>query len=197
MRNANPLSLSVGSESSSSVLVKAAGVAGFALLTGLAAQVAIPLPHTPVPITLQTLVVTLAGITLGPWLGAASMAFYLLLGVCGTYVFAAGSWGFETILGARGGYLLGFLLAQPLLGWLARPTTRPLWGVVAGLVAAKVVIFGCGLIGLQLALGGTLNETLQRGLYPFLPGDVVKTLAALALAYPALRLRATWFSGGR
>ena len=94
---------------------------GFALARGGGAHVAIPLPGTPVPMTLQTLVVLLAGVTLGPRLGLVSVTFYLLLGTAGYHVFAAGDWGLSTIFGATGGYLVGFALAQPILGSLTRP----------------------------------------------------------------------------
>ena len=104
-----------GVSSRSGLAAAAAGVIGFALLTALGAAVRIPLPFTPVPITLQTLFVLLAGVTLGPRLGAASMAFYLLLGTAGYHVFAGSErCGLQTIFGPTGGYLLGFLLAQPL-----------------------------------------------------------------------------------
>ncbi|MCP4247663.1 MAG: biotin transporter BioY, partial [bacterium] len=99
---------------------QAAGVVGFALLTAMGAQIAIPVPGSPVPITMQTFFVLMAGMTLGPRLGVASMAFYLLLGMTGYHVFAAAWWSPGNFLGPTGGYLIGFVLAQPIVGALAR-----------------------------------------------------------------------------
>jgi biotin transport system substrate-specific component len=183
------------------VLWGAAGVVGFALLTALGAQVAIPLPHTPVPMTLQTLVVLLAGVTLGPRLGLASMAFYLLLGLAGHHVFAENRWGLHTLLGCDGGYLLGFVLAQPVIGWLARgaapftgrgrePSTTRLgaqasaqvsWRrLCAAVLLGNVVIFGLGLLWLSRWLHIGVQEALAKGLWPFLVGDLLKMSLAIA-----------------
>lgn len=158
-------------------------VVAFALLTALASQVALPLPHTPVPITLQTLVVVLAGTLIGGRLGSLSMGLYLLLGVCGYLVFAENRWGFETVLGATGGYLVGFMLAQPVIaGLLARCAAWP--RMLGALLAAHGVIFACGLVCLAAVLQTGIAETLKLGLWPFLPGMVLKTAAALAIALP-------------
>ncbi len=175
------------------VWVRAVGVVGFALATAAGACVAIPLPGTPVPLTLQTLFVLVAGVTLGPRLGTLSMAFYLLLGTAGCHVFAGGNWGLSTVFGATGGYLLGFVLAQPVLGKLARPGeclgSRLLLAVLAG----NVVIFACGLTWLGLWSGAGLRQTFMWGLWPFVPGLVVKTAIALAVGHLALRRARRWF----
>jgi len=184
---------SVGRDVSSNALLRVAGAVGFALATALAAQVAIPLPGTPVPITLQTAVVLLAGLTLGPWLGAASMAFYLLLGAAGHHVFALQGdaltdWGLGYLVGSTGGYLVGFVLAQPVIGLLtrssiARPMTLGRVGTtVIAIMAGNAVIFACGLLWLGLWLQSDLVTTLQMGLIPFLPGMMIKSVLALAAA---------------
>ncbi len=162
------------------VWIQAAGVLGFALLTAAGAMVRIPLPGTPVPFTLQTLFVVLAGLTLGTRLGLASMGFYLLLGMTGYHVFAAASWGAGTILGPTGGYLLGFVLAQPVLGHITRPARGGLPALLAAACAGNAVIFGAGLIWLHLWMHTSLAATLTMGLAPFVPGLIVKTLAAVA-----------------
>jgi len=171
------------------VLWGAAGVVGFAVLTALGAQVAIPLPHTPVPMTLQTLVVLLAGVTLGPRLGLASMAFYLLLGLAGHHVFAENRWGLHTLVGCDGGYLLGFLLAQPVIGWFARRPAESKPGanrwaawrsLLTGVVLGNVLIFGLGLLWLSQWLDVGVQETLAKGLWPFLVGDLLKMSLAIA-----------------
>jgi biotin transport system substrate-specific component len=176
-----------GVDASLSVWRCALAVVGFAVLTALCSHVIIPLPHTPVPITLQTLVVALAGLTLGWRLGLASMAFYLLLGTAGYHVFAGGNWGLETVFGATGGYLVGFALAQPIFGWFAH-TRRIRWYEAFGLVlAGHALIFASGLLWLSLWLGTGAEQTLALGFWPFLPGCALKTAAAVALAGPARR----------
>ncbi|MGD8453558.1 MAG: biotin transporter BioY [Phycisphaerae bacterium] len=160
--------------------VSAAGVLLFALLTMVGASIAIPLPGTPVPITLQTFFVLMAGLTLGPRLGTASMVFYLLLGATGYHVFALGSAGLPTMLGSTGGYMLGFVLAQPLLGWLSRRGTRR-WPVIASaVIAGEAIIFAAGLVWLSLVMQTGLWRTFELGLWPFLPGTALKIALAIA-----------------
>lgn len=178
------------------VWMRAAGVVGFALATAAGACVAIPLPGTPVPLTLQTLFVLLAGVTLGPWLGTLSMAFYLLLGTAGYHVFASGSWGLSTVFGATGGYLLGFVLAQPVLGALTRPGERNGLRLPLALLAANAIIFASGLTWLAFWSGAGLRQTLMWGLWPFVPGLVLKTTIALGLGHMALRTARRWLGAG-
>ena len=161
------------------VWIQAAGVVGFALLTTVGAAVKIPVPGTPVPITLQTLSVILAGMTLGSRLGMVSMGFYLLLGMTGYHVFAVASWGPGTMFGATGGYLLGFVLAQPVIGRLTQAGRGRLHGLLVAAVGGNAVIFGAGLIWLHLWLQTGLIETVSMGLVPFVPGLIAKTLAAV------------------
>lgn len=177
-------------------LAVVAGVVLFAALTAVSAQVAIPLPETPVPITLQSLVVVLAGITLGPRLGAASMIFYLLLGMAGYHVFALQRWGLATLAGATGGYLLGFVLAQPAVGLLCRPGRRAWLGVLLATVVGNAVIFACGVLWLKLWLAVDLWRALELGLWPFLPGTALKGVLTIALGCALLPLRRRWFERG-
>jgi biotin transport system substrate-specific component len=165
------------------VWLQAAGVVGFALLTAVGAKIALPVPGSPVPITLQTLFVLLAGMTLGPRLGAVSMGFYLLLGMTGYHVFAAASWGHGNVLGATGGYLAGFVIAQPVIGALVRRVHPPRasWStLLVAALAGSVVIFAVGLVWLHLWMHTTPARTLEMGLWPFAPGLILK--AALAVA---------------
>ncbi len=97
----------------------------FAALTGVGALIAIPLPFTPVPITLQTFFIFLAGALLGKYLGALSQLIYLLLGVVGLPVFAKGSSGIGALLGPSGGYLVGFIPAAFLVGYLLERREKP------------------------------------------------------------------------
>lgn len=164
------------------IALRVTGVVGFALLTALCAQVTIPIPGTPVPVTLQTLAVTVAALTLGGRLGALSMGLYVLLGMVGLPVYADASGGVNVVIGATGGYLLGFILAQPLMARSLRTGQGAYagWrGVVTALVVGHLVIFACGVVWLQLQLGLGWALALDQGLWPFLPGSVVKGGAAL------------------
>ena len=129
---------------------------------------------------LQTLFVLAAGMVLGPRLGLASMGFYLLLGTTGYHVFAGASWGAATVFGPTGGYLLGFVLAQPVIGTVARLVRGRLPALLAAGVAGNAVIFAAGLVWLHLWLQTGMAGTLAMGLTPFVPGLLVKTLVAVS-----------------
>ncbi|HWP40011.1 MAG TPA: biotin transporter BioY, partial [Tepidisphaeraceae bacterium] len=168
------------------------------LLVALCAQVSIPLPYTPVPVTLQTFAVLLIGAVLGPKLGAVAMAAYLAEGLAGLPVFAGGrsAWSpsslpaLPVIVGPTAGYLLAFVPAAALTGFLARRgwDRRFLTAAVA-LFAGSVVILTCGfcwLTGVTWLAGGQFRaaELFALAVVPFLPGDVLKVLLA-ASALPA------------
>ncbi|MEJ2185034.1 MAG: biotin transporter BioY [Gemmatimonadota bacterium] len=158
-------------------------VAVFVLLTALGAHVEVP--HSPVPITLQTLFVVLSGILLGPWLGAASQLAYLGAGLAGAPVFAIAP-GPPALVGPTAGYLLAFPVAALLAGWLAGPTTgraltRAMRLTVAALIASLAILAG-GVAWLALTAGDA-ERALSLGLVPFLPGDVIKTLLAVLIAW--------------
>ena len=159
--------------------------AGFALATAIGAQIAIPLPGTPVPVTLQTIPVLLAGITLGPLWGTGSMLGYLLLGSVGYHVFALGRGDVPVLLGPTAGYLVGFVLAQPVLGLLTARIATGRWkarlAMLGVVCAGNAVIFASGLLGLMLTLRCDLPRAIELGLLPFLPGLVLKTLLATEL----------------
>ncbi len=166
----------------------AALVIGFAVAVGLAAHVRIYLPFTPVPITLQTLVVLLAPLALGARLGSAAMGFYLLLGLTGWPVFTPTSW-------ATFGYLIGFLAAQPVVAAICYPAPRTsvmLGRLALAMLAGNAVIFACGLSGLALWMGLVsqqafdLNGLFVLGMLPFIPGMIVKSVAAAAIGWPLL-----------
>lgn len=157
-----------------------AGVAGFALALAFAAQVAIPLPGTPVPFTLQPLLVVLAGLLLGPRAGAASMVLYLAAGAMGAPVFAPiGAPGIARLLGPTGGYLLAYPAAAWLAGSLARGGAR--FGARAlGAGVGMLAIYAGGLAQLAL-LTGSLERAALLGALPFAAADAAKVLVAAAL----------------
>ncbi|HEY0374423.1 MAG TPA: biotin transporter BioY [Amnibacterium sp.] len=159
-------------------------VAGAALTAGLA-QVAIPL--WPVPITGQTLAVLLVGASLGAVRGAASMVLYALAGLVGLPVYSDHTAGASVLFGATGGYIVGFILAAALTGWLAqRRWERRLLAGMLAFVAGSAVVFLIGLPWLKVSLGLTWAQTLAGGLYPFIVGGIIKAVIA------ALVLRGAW-----
>jgi len=167
-----------------------AATIAFAVLTGVGAAIELKLPGNPVPITAQTMVVSLAGVLLGPWLGAASQALYLLVGALGAPVFAGGAFGLGWLFGPTGGYLLAFPLAAAVTGWLAGPATRkgllPALRLLVAIAVGTVVIFAGGTA--QLAwYTGDASGAFRLGVLPFLAGDALKILAAFLVA---LRYRA-------
>ncbi len=173
-----------------SVVERAALAGGFAALTGLGAQLRIPLSFTPVPITLQTFAVLLAGLALGARWGGASQGLYAGLGAAGVPWFAGGGAGVGHVLGPTGGYIVGFVLAATLVGYVADRYARarePV-GLVALLTVANFgVIYGVGLPWLYgwltLVQGDALTVVtlLEKGAFPFLAGSVVEMLAAAAV----------------
>ncbi|HXF73159.1 MAG TPA: biotin transporter BioY [Actinomycetota bacterium] len=168
----------------------ALAVAGSLLVAALA-QLRIPLPFTPVPITGQTLGVLLVGAALGPGLGAASMGLYLLEGAIGLPFFAGGAHGWSVLglASATGGYLWGFVAAAAVVGWLARRGwDRSFRGAVAAMLIGEVVLYAVGVPWLAAALGVPAERALELGLYPFVLGDVLKLFAAAVLLPSAWRL---------
>ncbi len=158
-------------------------VVGASLLIALAAQVAIPLPFSPVPVTAQTYAVLVVGAALGGRLGAAGVALYVLEGLIGLPVFAGGASGAARLLGATGGYIAGFIVAAAVVGSLAeRGWDRRLASSLIAMLAGAVVIDVLGLV--WLARFVPADRVLVAGLYPFIPGDLVKLVLA-ALTPPA------------
>ena len=162
-------------------LSNAALVAGASIATALAAQVAIPLPWTPVPITGQTFAVLLTGAVLGPRRAFLAQALYLLEGVAGLPVFAGGVGGALRLAGPTGGYLLAFPLAAAATGALCRRGwDRHFASMLAAMLLGSCVILAAGLAGLSRFVPA--STLLAQGLLPFVVGDLVKSsLAALVL----------------
>lgn len=163
----------------------------------LSAQISIPLPFTPVPITGQTFSVLLVGASLGALRGGASALLYVALGIVGLPVYADGTHGWAQVTGATGGYLIGFVLAASLTGWLAeRRWDRRFSSALGAMLTGNVLIYLVGLSWLAHELGADLSHTLELGLYPFIPGDVLKlyfAAAALPLAWRIVgRRRRKW-----
>jgi biotin transport system substrate-specific component len=159
-------------------------VLAFALLTALAARIAIPIPGTPVPVTLQSFMAVVAAVILGPALGAASMTLYLLLGLAGLDVFAAAEWSLGRLLGATGGYLVGFILCQPVVGRVLSiaPNRAAGFGrLLLAFAAGEAVILASGLLWMVSSVGTDLSTTLRLGLVPFVPATLLKIAVGAAL----------------
>jgi len=162
------------------------------VLTIVAAQISIPLPFTPVPFTLQPMIVLLGGAALGARLGTASQILYLAIGLAGLPVFAASPilpQGFGRLLGPTGGYLMSYPFAAFAAGYLAqRGFDRRYATSVLAMGAGLAIIFACGVA--WLAWGAPrlgLSAAVATGLVPFIPADIVKVLLAATVLPTAWR----------
>ncbi|WP_162252064.1 biotin transporter BioY [Brevundimonas sp. Root1423] len=163
-------------------------MAGFAILTAVCARIAIPM--VPVPMTLQTWAVLLAGAATGPVRGVSAVALYLVAGLAGLPVLADGASGLAPFTGPTAGYLIAFLPAAGLAGWLCvkgRLARSP--AAVGWMVALHLLILAVG--GVWLALNIGAGPALEHGVLPFLPGAVLKSVLVVAAAYGLSRLK--WF----
>ena len=172
--------------------VRGAAVLFVTVLTIVAAQISIPLPFTPVPFTLQPMVVLLGGAALGSRLGMTSQVLYLMLGIAGLPVFAASPvlpQGFARLLGPTGGYLMSYPFAAFAAGYLAeRGFDRRYLTSVAAMGAGLAIVFACGV--LWIAFGAPhagLGAAVATGLVPFLPADIVKVFLAATVLPAAWR----------
>jgi biotin transport system substrate-specific component len=174
------------------IIIKAFASALFAFATVLAAEVRIPLPFSPIPMTLQTFVVPLAGGFLGAFWGTVSMMIYLLLGLAGLNVFAASSGGWNFFLAPSAGYVLGFILAAFVIGVIQDRNVRNIH-LFVGLVAAHLMILTLGMAGLMLNLQMGVEEAFAKGVTPFLIGDIFKLTASflMLVSYNRVRQRIT------
>ncbi|GAA2457386.1 biotin transporter BioY [Streptomyces glaucus] len=157
----------------------AALVLGGAALTGLAAQIAVPVPGSPVPVTGQTFAALLVGTALGAGRGFLSLALYALAGVAGVPWFADGGSGAGL---PSFGYVLGLVLAATVVGALARRgADRSVWRTAGTMVLGEAVVYALGVPYLALATGMSASAAIAAGLTPFLVGDALKAALAMGL----------------
>ena len=178
----------VGAASSAArTSIRLAAMLFLTALTAAAAQVSVHLPYTPVPATLQPMVVLVGAAALGPRLGASSQLLYVLLGVAGLPVFAASAvlpQGFGRLLGPTGGYLMAYPLAAFVTGYLAeRGFDRRYFTSFAAMLAGLVTLFAGGVLWLAFFAVGTggsvgLTTALATGLYPFVVQDLIEVAIA-------------------
>ncbi len=150
------------------------------------AQISIPIPGSPVPVTGQTLATLLLGSAYGATLGFTTFASYLALAAAGAPVFAQGAHGYHVISGATGGYLVGMLVASALTGALAgRKWDQRIRTVIPTMVLGNAAIFAFGLFWLHHATQQSWSWTISKGLTPFLLGEFLK-IAIASTAMPTL-----------
>ncbi|GAA1535353.1 biotin transporter BioY [Kribbella lupini] len=153
-----------------------------ALFTAALAQIAIPVPGSPVPITGQTLAVVLTAAALGPHRGLAGQALYLVLGAIGLPFYSEASGGFEVISGATGGYIVGFLPAAYLIGLAAKhQLDRALWKALPLFVAGQAIIFAVGVPWLAVTAHLDAGQAIAAGFTPFIVGGLIKAAVAGAV----------------
>jgi biotin transport system substrate-specific component len=164
----------------------------FSGLIGLSARLVIPLPLTPVPITGQTFAVLLTGALLGSRVGVLAVLFYLAEGCLGLPVFSAGARGLVHLAGPTGGYLMGFILAAYVVGRLAeRGWDRRYSSALAMMLVGELVILALGVVVLARFIPA--DHVLMAGVWPFLPGDVLKAMLAAALLPTGWKALAKWW----
>ena len=167
---------------SDSTLKRMVYAAMFGALTAIGAFIVIPLQ--PVPISLQTLFCSLAGVLLGGYTGALSQIVYIMLGIIGLPVFAGGKAGLGTLFGPTGGYLIGFIAAAFVIGKIIEARQKPslIW-IVLALLIGNLVIYALGVIQLSFIAHLSLIKSLLVGVVPFLPGDLLKLAVAAMIGY--------------
>ncbi|MBO0611152.1 biotin transporter BioY [Myceligenerans salitolerans] len=164
-------------------------VVAVAALTALAAQLRVPIPGLPVPITGQTFAVLLGAAALGPFRGTAAQVLYVGVGLLGLPVYAGGGAGAEVLFGASGGYLVGFVAASAVVGALARRgMDRGVLGTVLAFATGSAVIYAVGVPWLAVVAGMAPGDAFMAGAGVFLIGDVIKAVLAGVLLPGAWRL---------
>ncbi len=150
------------------------------ILVAIAAQLYLPLPFSPVPITGQTFAVLFLAALYGNNRGGLTVLTYLILGIIGRPVFASGAFGIATIIGPTGGYLVGFLPAAYIVGFLSkRRWDRQAWSTAMSMIIGNIIIYLSGTAWLSQFVGW--DHVLQLGIIPFLIGDAAKIALAMVL----------------
>jgi len=167
----------------SSALTNSALIAGGVLVLSALAQIAIPVPGSPVPVTGQTLGVLLIGTSYGAGMGLATYSLYLLAGIAGAPIFAGASYGLEKLTGATGGYLIGMMIATYFLGLLAnRRMDQRFLTALPAMLFGSFIIFLCGVSWLRFFTGQNWGWAINAGLTPFIVGEILKiTIAGTSL----------------
>ncbi|HSE49415.1 MAG TPA: biotin transporter BioY [Terriglobales bacterium] len=166
-----------------SLLLDAGLVVAASALVALAARFSLPLPGTPVPLSLVNFAVLLVGLTLGAKRGFAALVLYLAEGAAGLPVFSpAGPGGILQLLGPTGGFLMSYPFVALLAGWAFRAGKRDFKGALIGATAGELLLFALGVNWLLLLFRVPLSQAVAWGLYPFFAAEVLKVVAAAGLA---------------
>ena len=180
MLTAKPLAIKYLSLTSDHALARAFWILTFAILTAVGAQIEIP--HQPVPYTMQTLFVLLAGAVLGKRNGPISMGLYLSLGLVGLPVFSGAGFGLARILGPTGGYLLAFPIAAFVVGYLV-PLRMNFGWILASMIVGLLIVFSLGTVQLNLVYMHDWTGAFASGFLIFSWWDAVKLVAAATIAW--------------
>ena len=154
----------------------------FAALTAVLSQIAIPLPFTPVPINLATLSVLASGAILGAKTGAMSQIVYMILGIVGIPVFAQMTTGIGIILGPTGGYIIGYVAAAFVTGFITDRYSTTFIAYPTAMVLGTVACYTFGTVWFMAVTGNSFVQSLAMCVIPFIPGDVLKIIATSLLA---------------
>jgi len=167
----------------STALTQTGLILGGTFFLALMAQISIPVPGSPVPVTGQTLAVLLLGAAYGANLGFATLVFYILMGIAGAPIFSSGHHGLTWLTGPTGGYLAGMAVASIVVGALAgRKWDQKISTVIPTMIIGEVIVFGFGLTWLQHATAMNWSMTFSKGLSPFILGEIIKIgIASTAL----------------
>jgi len=179
------------SDFSEFTLRRAARIGLFVLFTAVSGQLAVYIPYTPVPITMQTLFVVLAGIVLGPRDGFYAMAGYLALGLSGMPVFAGFAFGPAVLLGPTGGFLMAFPAAALLAGIISSSAGDRIIGTAFSAAAGIMIILAMGTVSIAFIAGVSLHQAASLAAVPFLPGEVIKLALACLIIRPGSSFRRT------
>jgi biotin transport system substrate-specific component len=170
----------------------AALVVGLTALTALSAYISIPLPFTPVPLTLQTFAVLAGAAALGAERAVIAQVLYITLAAAGAPVLAGGAGGRDEVIGATGGYLLGFVIASYVVGKIsAAGASTKISTTALAYVAGSLVIYTLGAPWLAFVTENTMTWAIANGVVPFLIGDAIKAVAAGAVLPLAWKLTKT------
>jgi biotin transport system substrate-specific component len=159
-------------------LTRFLGVLIFVICTSLGAFVRIPLPFSPVPLTLQTFFVLLSGAFLGSGLGAVTQASYIFLGLLGVPIFSGAGSGWLYFFGPTAGYLVGFILAALFIGKFIKYARNSLFYTFVVFCLGDLMLLVSGVIWLKVIFGYSLGKLLFIGFLPFVAGDLVKVFCA-------------------
>ncbi len=157
----------------------------FAALICISAYIVVPLPFSPVPITLQTLFIMLAGLLLPVGYAGLVVIIYLLLGIIGLPVFSGGASGIGSLLGPTGGYLFGFLIGAMVISILVRTSSNKFTtSFISSIIGGIVVVYALGVPWLSYKTGMGIGKAFAVGAVPFLLGDILKALMATFVSVP-------------